>query len=790
MTFSNNTDRTSYDFDLSKSSLLERMVFANRFWIIVICAILTLFFGYQATKLQLNACFEKMIPTKHPYICNYLEYQTELSGLGNALKVVVANKDGDIYDKSYMETLKKINDQLFLTTGVDRAFMRSLWTPATRWLGVTEFGLDGGPVIPDGYDGGDASLQRLKRNVLMANQIGQLVSMDQRSSLVYVPLLSSSSLGKPIDYRKFSKELEKLRAEYESDKIDIHIIGFAKVAGDLLDGLRGILLFFVLAIIITAIVVGCYTRCLRSTLLVVTCSLVGVVWQLGMLPTLGYALDPYSILVPFLIFAIGMSHGSQVMNSVLNEVGCGMPSEIAVRSTLRRLFMTGLIALFTDAIGFGVLMVIEIEIIRELAIAACIGVAVLVVTNLILFPLLLSYVGANEAAALRMTNSCEIKDIFSGLDHHRFWRFLVSLSKPKGALISILIFVSLGIFGLVVSQDKKIGDLDRGAPELRPDSRYNRDNAFLTEHYGASSDIFAIMVKTPDGYCAQYDILRKIDVLEWKLRNLPGVESTHSLALLNRGMLVALTEGSPKWYELQNNQIMLNTITADAPQGVYNSNCNLLTMYVYLEDHKAETLTRVVNFVEDFAAANNTEEVQFILAAGSAGIEAATNIVVKKADRQMLLLVYGVVIILCMISFRSLRATICAVLPLMLTSILCSALMVYLNIGVKVATLPVIALGVGIGVDYALYVMNIILMFRQQGCNLSEAYYRALLTTGKVVILTSITLAVGVSTWYLSPIKFQADMGILLSFMFIFNMIGALLLLPALSCFILRQQDS
>jgi predicted RND superfamily exporter protein len=152
----------------------------------------------------------------------------------------------------------------------------------------------------------------------------------------------------------------------------------------------------------------------------------------------------------------------------------------------------------------------------------------------------------------------------------------------------------------------------------------------------------------------------------------------------------------------------------------------------------------------------------------------------------MLFWVYGVVVILCMITFRSWRAVFCAVVPLVLTSILCEALMVILGISVKVATLPVIALGVGIGVDYALYVMSILLARMRQGESLNVAYRQALLQTGRVIVLTGLTLALGVGTWVLSPIKFQADMGLLLAFMFLWNMLGALILLPALASVVLR----
>ncbi|GLZ86970.1 hypothetical protein Pres01_30210 [Metapseudomonas resinovorans] len=770
-------------FDPRSGSLVERALFNHRHWVLLLCLVTTVLLGWQSTRLELNASFEKMIPTGHPYIANYLANQKELSGLGNALRIAVAHRNGDIYDADYLRTLQALSDQIYLLPGVDRAYMKSLWTPATRWVSVTEEGLDGGPVIPDEYDGSAASLADLRRNVQLSNEIGQLVAFDQRSSIIYVPLLARTPDGKPLDYRALADHLEALRGQYESDSVDIHITGFAKKVGDLIEGLEQILLFFAVAILITTVVLYGYTRCVRSTVLVVLCSLVAVVWQLGLLPLLGYELDPYSVLVPFLVFAIGMSHGAQKMNGIMQDIGRGMHRVVAARFTFRRLFLAGLTALLCDAVGFAVLMIIQIQVIQDLAIIASIGVAVLIFTNLILLPVLLSYVGVSPRAAELSLKSERAEQ--GGQARHPFWRFLDLFTRKPWAAICVGVSLVMAVLGFMVSLHLAIGDLDAGAPELRPDSRYNQDDAFMTRSYGASSDLFAIMVRTPDSVCARYDILRKVDELDWQLRSLPGVDSTNSLALLNRRMLVGLSEGSPKWYELQNNQAMLNMITASAPRGLYNESCSLLTLYVYLTDHKAETLTRLVEHVEAFAAANDTDEVKFQLAAGNAGIEAATNIVVKEANREMLFWVYGAVILLCLITFRSWRATLCAVIPLMLTSILCEALMVWLGIGVKVATLPVIALGVGIGIDYALYVMSIMLGHLRQGASLSEAYYRALVSTGKVVMLTGVTLAIGVGTWIFSPIKFQADMGVLLAFMFVWNMVGALVLLPALAYFLL-----
>jgi uncharacterized protein len=773
------------DFDHSSGSFIERILFNNRKIVVLVCALLTILLGWQATKLKLSASFEKTIPTSHPYIVKFLEHQSDLKGLGNAVRIVVESQTNSIYDEKYLETLRKISDEIFLLRGVSRNGMKSLWTPTTRWTGVTEEGLEGGPVIPDGYDGSPQSLKQLEINLSRSGEIGQLVATDAKSSVIYVPLLSMVAPGEPLDYAKFADSLEELRTKYDGKGVKIHIIGFAKLVGDLIDGVMDVLVFFGVAVVIATIAVFSYTHCIRSTLLVVASSLIAVVWQLGILPTLGYNLDPYSILVPFLVFAIGMSHGAQKMNGIMQDIGRGAHKLIAARFTFRRLFLAGLTALLADAVGFAVLLVIDIQVIRELAIAASIGVGVLIFTNLILLPILLSYAGVSDSAAKRSLKEEERDQ--AGQRKHIFWEFLDQFTKPKWAKVACIAASLLLVIGYVVSSKLSIGDLDPGAPELRTESRYNNDVKYINSAYGASSDVLAVMVETNDGECTKVENILKVDELEWQVRQLDGVESTNTLALLNRKVLTGLNEGSAKWYEMLPSQDMINTITASTPRGLYNDTCNLLTLYFYLKDHKAETLTRVVHHVENFAAQNNTEELKFSLVAGSAGIEAATNIVVKDAWHKMLILVYAAVVVLSFITFRSWRAVVVAIMPLVLTSVLAEALMVSLGMGVKVATLPVIALGVGIGVDYALYILSVMLARLKDGMSLSEAYYRSLLFTGKVVMLTGITLAIGVITWVFSPIKFQADMGLLLSFMFIWNMLGALILIPALAHFFLKK---
>src|SRR5262245_37555858 len=388
-------------FDPKSGSRLERLIFNHRPAVIAACALITLLLGAVAAfKLTLNASFERMIPRGHPYIAAYLEHQKDLRGLGNALRVVVESTNGDIYDPAYLDTLKKVSDELALTPGVDRAWVKSLWTPAVRWTEVTEEGFRGGPVMPDNYDGSPVATEELRANIARSGIVGSLIGNNYKSSMIFVPLLDRDpASGKAIDYRSLSRTLEQtVRAKYErgNPAVRIHIIGFAKLVGELIEGLAQVMLYFAAAALVALAIIFFYTRCVRSTALVIACSAAAVAWQLGAVAALGFELDPFSILVPFLVFAIGVSHGAQKMNGIMQDVGRGMHRLVAARYTFRRLFLAGLTALLADAVGFGVLTVIDIPVIRELALSASVGVAILIFTNLILLPVLLSYVGVSE----------------------------------------------------------------------------------------------------------------------------------------------------------------------------------------------------------------------------------------------------------------------------------------------------------------------------------------------------------------------------------------------------------
>ncbi|MEM0953027.1 MAG: MMPL family transporter [Pseudomonadota bacterium] len=756
-------------------SLLGALLIKSRIVLLLSFVVLTGLFGYQASKLRPDASFEKMIPISHSYIVNFLENRSDLSGLGNSVRITVEAQDGDIFTPDFQRTLQAVTDEVFYINGVDRAGLQSLWTPNVRWQEVTEEGFVGGSVIPDDYDASPRTLSKLRANTLKSGQIGRLVANNFKSATILAPLVEiDPKTGERLNYQTLSADLESLvREKYESDAIKVHITGFAKLVGDLIDGAALVGAFFGIAFVITAIMLYLYCRCQWLTLGTLLCSTVAVVWQLGLLHTLGLGIDPYSMLVPFLVFAVGISHSVQIINRFAHYISDGADNVSAARQAFVRLCKPGFVALISDGVGFLTLRVIDIPVIQELALVASTGIAILIVTNLVLLPIVLSYTG--------ISGGCLGHQVIKASSGFRHWRLLASVTERGPATTILVICTVLFITGGYLGQNQKIGDLDPGAPELRPESRYNLDNAFLTENYSTSTDVFVVMVRTESQQCGSYRNISAIDYFQGMMGTVPGVQSIVSLVDVSKLVIMGMNEGSPKWHAISRNKYILNNSLSRVPSNLLNTDCSMVPVILFLEDHKADTLARVVDAVEAFAAENNTEKIRFMLAAGNAGIEAATNIVIAQAQWEMLLWVYGVVVVLCLITFRSVTATACIIIPLMLTSVLAQALMSLLGIGVKVATLPVIALGVGIGVDYGIYIFSALERALKERGNLVDAYFEALKSTGTAVAFTGLTLAVGVGTWIYSPIKFQGDMGLMLTFMFFWNMLGALLFLPALA---------
>ncbi|WP_426356933.1 efflux RND transporter permease subunit [Pseudocolwellia sp. HL-MZ19] len=778
---------------MANNSSVNRLVsslFKVRSAVLMVFAIVTAFLLFQATQIKLDASFTKNIPLKHSYMQTYLKHQENFGGANNIL-ISVCDTEGNIFNEPFFNALKGVHDQLFFIPGIERTQVKSLFSPSTRFVEIVEDGFAGGPVIPASFVPDKAGLNTVKGNIEKAGIVGRTVADDYSCAMVNASLMEvNPDTGEKLDTIHIAEQLEtQIREKFENANTSIHIIGFAKMVGDVADGAKSVVTFFAMAIAITAIMVYFFCYSIKLTVLPILCSFVAVIWQMGMLSTLGFGLDPMSILIPFLIFAIGVSHGVQMINSVKKLVSKGNTSLQAAKISFAALLIPGGVALLSDTVGFLTLLSIDIGIIRELAIAASLGVAMIILTNLVLLPLLVSLITISVKP-----ESDEVKKV-RGRDfkyHQKLtvWDYIANFATKGPATIILIVTAFIFALGYVNSQDMKIGELHAGAPALHETSRYNQDTALITSRYAISVDYMSVIVETVPDACTRHEIMDVIDNFQWRMENIPSVQSAISLASVAKVVNAGYNEGNAKWRVLSKNQQTLVQSIARVPSssGLLNNNCSVMPVILFLDDHKAETITRVVDAVKLAASELNNENLTFKLASGPVGVMAATNEAVKEAQLPMMLYVYSAVIILCLLSFRSIKATIAVVVPLYIVSTLAQWLMTSLNIGLTVSTLPVIALGVGIGVDYGIYILSTMNAELKKGRNVKEAYHAALTERGSAVIITGITLAIGVSTWLFSDLKFQVDMGIVLTFMFLVNMLAAVVILPAIAAFLWKDK--
>ncbi len=840
---------------------VEPLIFARRTAMLWLLLVVTALLAWQMALIRRDAGFDKSIPLEHSYMRVLKQYQADFGG-ANTVLIALVRREGEIYDGAFLAKLKAATDDVFFLDGIDRPRVSSLFTPDVRYIEVVEGGFQGGNVIPAEFAPQPEMLQRVRENVAKGGHIGRYTTRDQRGAMIFAELLETDPVtGQRVDYAQVAAALEALRVKYEDSDVEVHILGFAKVVGDVIDATEQVVGFFVLTLALTLLLLWAYLGSFRLALLPLVCSATAVVWEFGLLRLAGFGLDPFAILVPFLILAVSVSHGVQYVNTWLTEICThGRNAFDASLFTWRRLAVYGTFAILTDVAGFATIWLIPIDIIREMALNAVLGMAAIIVTNKVMMPILLTWVPVHDAQSL-IARQQRRDAVLDGL-----WRRLSGLARPGPALATIAI--TLGLFGwsLWAGRGLQVGDSHAGVPELLPDSRYNRDTAAVVGQFAIGTDVLKIVAETDPQACIEHGVMDQIDRFAWHMQNVPGVQSTQSLPQIARQVNAGYSEGNPKFELLpRNQQMMVQAITpVPTTSGLLNPDCSAMAVLVFLRDHRAATLRESVDAVRAFDADNTrrwlathapgrgayceakrearralgdarTElararervraadpalgeaglaqqpaiaratqavdaearrlqemgdpcPVAFALATGNVGVMAATNEEVQRLERRVLLYVYVAIVLCVLLSFFDLASLLSILLPLVVVSFLAYALMAVAGIGMKVATLPVVSLAVGIGVDYGIYLYATLAEAVRSGLPLREALYRTYRVTGQAVVFTGLALGLGVATWLWSGLQFQRDMGLLLVFTFVANLFGAILVLPAIASFLLRPR--
>jgi uncharacterized protein len=774
------------------AATLERLIFGHRALIVVLFALITAGLTTVAVRgLRIDASFTKQLPLQHEYMQTFLEHQGEF-GSANRVLIALVARDGNMFTPGFFDALKKATNEVLVMDGIDRSRVQSLFTPNVRYMEVVEDGIEAGNVVDSEFVPTPAALEKVRENILKAGIRGRLVANDFSGALISAIVLERDATGRPVDPIRVARELEsKVRDHIQGNEVfvqatgspvDVHMIGFAKVVGDIADGAMSVIVFAIVTILLTLLAVWYYVQSFKVALVPIVCSLIAVLWQLGTLVLLGYGIDPLGLLVPFLIFAIGVSHGVQKISAVKEAAVAGLGSEDAARQTFRQLLMPAIIALLADLVGFITILLIPVQVVQEMAITASIGVAIVILTDLILLPVLVSWVTWDD----RYRSRVEARQQKLA----RLWASLARITERRHAWVIVGVSTLLAVFGIWKGRETPIGDTQSGVPELRADSRYNRDSNVITSKFSIGVDILTVIVETTEPVCTNHALMTAVDHFAWKMRNVDGVQDVMALPMVAKIAIAGWNEGSLKWRNIprEPNQLTQSTRYIETSTGLLNADCDVIPVMLFLRDHKAETIERVVAEVKAWRALNQPPGASFNLATGNVGVMAATNEEVKAKEYPILGWVFAAVTLMCLLTFRSLVGTILVFLPLALVSVLVYAVMAMVGIGLKVNTLPMVALGAGIGVDYGIYLWSRMQEYLRAGDDVREAYLKTMRVTGASIIFTGITLAIGVVTWVFSPLQFQADIGIMLTFMFFVNMLGAIFLLPALAALFIKRK--
>ncbi len=763
---------------------LEKICFERRHATLGVLILLTLLMGYFALQLRMSAGFEKQLPIGHEYTETFQQYRSELLG-ANRLTVVMKARDGTIWDKQALQHLYDVTQAVIYLPGIDRLSVTSLWTPNVYAKEITEEGFKADPLIPGDITAEnltDDQIAVIRRLTGVGGYVGQLVSRDHSSAMISADLLERDpATGEKLNYIELNQIIEdKLRKPFENDQFEIQIIGFAKQIGDIAVGGQSVLIFCAIAVLLTAIAVFWYSGSFWLTLLPILCSGASLVWQFGTLTLIGYGLDPLAILVPFLVFAIGVSHGVQQINYIVHGLSKGESAYDAARASFRGLLIPGTMALVTTFVSFITLLLIPIPMVKELAITASIGVGYKVITNLIMLPVAASFLKFDQSYAEKQMQRRETRAVWlRKFSHIAEWRNAVITAAIVGLVLATAIWQSQG---------RHVGTLQPGAPELHADSRFNLDSVAISENFDLGLDWLTVVFAAPPDSCGKPEFMMMVDDFAWHMDNHPNVLSTLALPanvkLYNEGY----SEGNPKMAAIPSDDRELGYLVSDqeALKGIGNKDCSMMAVNMFLTDHKAVTLKSILAAAKDYRATNNLEGVTIRLASGNGGVIAATNEEVEHRELPMMLYVYAAILILVFLTYRDFRAMIACVFPLTVGTFLGYWFMKANVIGLTVATLPVMVLAVGIGVDYAFYIYNRLQLHLARKENIITALEKSLQEVGIATIFTAVTLALGVATWSMSELKFQADMGKLLTFMFLINMVMAVTALPALAVILER----
>nr|WP_316641578.1 MMPL family transporter [uncultured Roseateles sp.] len=760
------------------SSRLDRFValcIRQRVLVIVLISLLTLMFAALAVRIEIKTVFSDLLPENHPYIKVHEQFK-QTFGSSNLVSIMLEVKDGDIFTPAVLAKITRITKELQRVDGVNQFQVISLAAKKLKEVRASTEGIDITPLMWPEPPSSKEGIAKLKDSVLRNPLVyGAYVSADLKAALITVDFYDAE-----LKYDKVFAQISAINRSVEGDGVSLRMVGEPILYGWVSHYLPETLRIFLLTLAALIALLFITARTWRGTLLPLLAGAVSSIWALGTARLLGFHMDPLIIVVAFLIMARAISHAVQLVSHFDDELERGAPnSTVAAMAAMRGLFKPGMLGVVADAGCMIVVILVPIPLLQKVAIIGTVWVLTIAVSACVLTPVLLSFIKHPRRHAHGLNIQPAMRTVLTRC---------AALALSPRRYVAVGATAALFVGGTLYAFNLKVGDANPGSPILWGDSTYNQDAAAINKRFQGADRMFVVVSGDKTDALKEPAALRTMAQLQAFLESQPEVGGTVSMADLVPEMKRVLREDNPRYREFgssaaDNGEIMYLFTSSSDPGDIdrfvepqYKDG----SVTVFFRDHRGETIRAAVARVEAFIAAHPDSPVKIQLAGGLVGVLAAVNEIIFAKQIESIALALLVLVVCCAVTYRSLAAGMFFMVPVLLSNALTFSFMELMGIGMNINTLPIAALGIGLGVDYAFYVIDEIREELRRGLTLEQAVNSSMLGAGRGVLVTAATLITSVVIWYFSSIRFQAEMGLLMALWLLISALSSLLLMPAL----------
>ncbi|WP_395402679.1 RND family transporter [Pseudoduganella sp. UC29_106] len=694
--------------------------------------------------------------------------------------IMIEVDQGDIFHKSVLEKVRDLTLAMREVSAVNQFQITSLASKKLKEVHSSTEGIESSPLMwPDVPQ--DAERMAELRSAVLRNPLvyGPYVSKDLQATLITVDFIDQK-----VDYATVFKEINAAIAKVDDGSVRIRVVGDPILFGWVNHYLPETLHLVFYALGLTLVMLFVLLRTWRGVVLPLLAGLVSAIWALGICQILGIHFEPLVIVVAMLITSRAVSHSVQIVNRFDDELdiqpeGVELP-RTAARVALADLFRPGMLGVIADAACMAVVAMSPIPMLQKLTVLSVVWVATLTVSAVILTPVLLSYIRKPRGFAHPVNLQPLLRKVLD-------FAVGITLSRARFVVlaISLIVIVSAGIYAL----NLKIGDANPGSPILWPQAKYNQDSSAINKRFEGVDRMFVVIGddKHP-GLVKSNEALQSMNRFQRFMEVQPEIGGSLSVADVLPHVNASLHEGNPHYLEMSDNEAINGSLLAmldsvsepgDMDRFIDRGPANASVTLMF-RDRQGETIRTAVARIKEFIAANPLREGKWQLAGGTVGVMAAINEIILSSQIEAIALALLVLAVLCTIVYRSTIAGMLFMVPVIISNMLTFAFMVWMGIGMSINTVPVAALGIGLGVDYAFYIADRVKEEIAIGSTPEHAIRQALQSAGMGVIVTASVLILSTLLWWVSSLRFQAEMGLLMAIWLSVSAMSALFVMPSM----------